>query len=150
MNRTSPLVDGADDSIAPLIDIDRVPRPFDGDEDMIAVSDVGAYEYPSAEVLNFVFVSQDDMTWDNEAGGVYNLYRGLLSKLQSQGVYTQTGVFPEQFCQVTVASLPFADAVNPGPGQVYIFLATRGLLTVEGTLGQDSLGRLRPNGNPCP
>jgi N-acetylneuraminic acid mutarotase len=82
----------------------------------------------------------------------FNIYRGEMTALRVNGVYTQdSSLVPDaaQFCYEGGGSLyePFIPAV----GEVVFYLAT-GLdgVGVEGTLGATSAGGMRPNHNPCP
>ena len=96
----SSLIDAGDPALSPTNDFDRIERPYDGDGDMIALPDIGAFEWPSGEVFEIVFTGPDTMTWQVEdAGDVYHVYRGVLVILMSTGNYTQppAQLFPEQF-----------------------------------------------------
>jgi hypothetical protein len=147
----SPLIDAADPPSSPIFDLDRLPRPIDGDGDMTAISDIGAFEYPSGEVFDLVFVGTHDLSWEVQDGGqVFNLYRGLLARLRQTGTYTQTGPVPEQFCALTSLDLPFNDTYEPARATAVFYLVTQEIAGVEGSLGNDFTGRLRPNDNPCP
>jgi len=153
LSAVSQLIDAGDPSIAPINDFDRIARPFDGDGDMTALPDIGAFEWPSGEVLNIVFDGQDVINWSvNDSGDIYNVYRASLTSLKNTGTYTQpTGMaIPEQSCNFAASSLPFGDAYAPPNGFVAYYLVTLRQIAVEGTLGSDSSGALRPNDNPCP
>jgi hypothetical protein len=154
LRRESPLIDAADPTLAPTNDLDRVARPFDGDFDMTALPDMGAYEWPSAEVLDLVFDGKDAVNWRVEdSEDVFHVYRGALETLEATGKYTQPvfPLLPEQFCDIPAASMPFGDAFSPPTaGQVVFYLVTLRGTAFEGTLGQDSSGALRPNDHPCP
>jgi hypothetical protein len=148
----SPLIDAADPDLAPATDIDRYPRPVDGDDDMVALPDIGAYEYPSGEVLNLRFVGKHALAWDTSPGDPgYNLYRGSIARLRNFGRYTQTSP-PEgaQFCDVEVGEVPFSDPFMPSAGVPVFYIVTLAGDQFEGTLGADSFGAIRPNDNPCP
>ena len=149
----SPLIDAADPSVAPGNDQDRVPRPFDGDGDLVAIADIGAYEYPSGEVFDLVFTSNDTLDWEVlPEDQAFNLYRGSLSAVKTQGVYTQNPIFPipEQFCEIPALSVPYSDVYTPTSGKTAIYLVTKVAPTFEGSLGYASDGDLRPNDYPCP
>jgi hypothetical protein len=154
LRRESPLIDAADPTKAPTNDLDRVARPYDGDFDLTALPDIGAFEWPSGEVLDLVLDAAGAVSWRVENGAdVYHVYRGGLSTLRATGQYTQPifPLLPERFCNFAASSLPFADGfAPPNPGQVAFYLVTRRAVAYEGTLGQDSSGVLRPNHNPCP
>jgi hypothetical protein len=152
LKASSPLIDAADAGPAPQNDVDRVERPFDGDGDLLALPDIGAFEYPSAEVFGLRFVSRDEITWDVRPGEEkFNLYRGTLRQLLLNGWYTQGPAVPQaaQFCGVTPGMLPFVDAALPST-RIYFYLVTLTTPSYEGSLGHDWLGALRPNDNPCP
>jgi hypothetical protein len=149
----SPLIDAANPSVAPLTDVDGFTRPFDGDADSIAIADLGAFEYPSGEVFNLVFLNHDDISWDVRPGEtLFNVYRGDLSKIPVEN-YTQNPVrpIPDQFCAVQSSAMPLADSYVPGPGKVvyYLVTLTNSRKTYEGTLGDASDGSLRMGSYPC-
>jgi len=150
----SPLIDAADPTVAPTNDFDRVERPYDGDGDLTALPDIGAFEWPSDEVFGLVFVAPDSVSWQvADPGDIYNLYRGGLAILKNTGNYTQPLVQPvsEQFCEVAAASLPLVDTFDPPVGgAVAYYLVTRRGFAVEGSLGNDWTGALRLNAVPCP
>jgi hypothetical protein len=149
----SPLIDAADPAVAPTNDFDRIDRPFDGDGDMLALPDIGAFEWPSGEVLNVVFEGKDAISWQvNEAVDIYNVYRADLAALKSSGQYTQRPLLPipARVCGFAAPSLPFGDGYTPDPGVVVHYLVTLRRPAVEGTLGNASSGVLRPNSYPCP
>ena len=71
----------------------------------------------------------------------YNVYRGTIP-----------GIAPSAYgaCLMTGRSSPaFNDPANPPAGQVYFYLVTGVHAGVEGILGTDSTGRIRPNTSPC-
>ena len=149
----SPLIDAANATVAPLSDVDGFTRPFDGDEDLVAIADLGAFEYPSGEVFNLVFQNDDNISWDVRAGEtLFNVYRGDLSNILTGG-YTQNPArqIPDQFCGVQSIAMPFADPYVPGPGKVvyYLVTLTNSRKTYEGTLGEASNGSLRLGSYPC-
>jgi len=147
----SPLVDAADTSVAPINDLDRVERPFDGDGDMIALADIGAYEFPSGEIFDLVFVSANQLSWDTASATKFNLYRGWMRNLRLQGLYTQdpTQPIPEHFCDLLLGQVPFSDPYVPAQGEVVFYLVTKVGAAYEGTLGVRSTGEIRLNHNPC-
>jgi len=150
----SPMIDVADPTVAPTNDFDRIARPYDGDGDMTALPDIGAFEWPSGEVFDLFFVGSDTITWQvDDAGDVYNVYRGGLSLLKNNGNYTQNPILPlaEQFCEFPASALPFVDTFTPAAaGAVAYYLVTQRGFAVEGSLGTDWLGTLRSNTTPCP
>ena len=148
----SPLIDAADPTVAPLQDLERFPRPFDGDDDAVAVSDIGAFEFPSGEVLNLFFSGTNELTWNSiPSDAAYNLYRGDFTRLRNLGLYTQnpTVAGAEQFCDIAPGALPFSDVYEPIPGDLVFYLVTLRGATFEGTLGVDSIGVTRSNTRPC-
>ena len=90
--------------------------------------------------------------WQQEVGfSGWNLYRGDLNVLISDGVYTQapgSNPLAARFCGLVGPS--FLGIGTPAPGAVAHFLATGMSGGVEGDLGTDSAGNPRPNDNPCP
>ena len=59
LRAASPLIDLADTALAPRNDLDRFSRPHDGDKDGTPLADLGAYEYPSGEVIGLRFVGPE-------------------------------------------------------------------------------------------
>jgi CSLREA domain-containing protein len=51
---SSPAIDAGDNSQCPLTDQRGFPRPFDGDQDELAVCDIGAYEYQGPPLQIFL------------------------------------------------------------------------------------------------
>ena len=149
----SPLIDAADAGAAPEDDLDRVPRPFDGDGDLTAQADVGAYEYPSAEVFELVFLHKNTVSWATREGeDFYSLYRGTLRKLRQSEDYTQdpTAPFVETTCRIPPESIPWTETFEPVQTWPLFYLVTVNSRIFEGSLGTDSNGALRTNDNPCP
>ena len=149
----SPLIDAGDPTLAPTNDFDRIERPYDGDGDMTALPDIGAFEWPSGEVLNLMSVGPDAFVWQVEdPDDVYNVYRASLGNLKNTGNYTQPPLLPvpEQFCEFPASALPFGDGYRPPNGVVAYYLVTHRGFAVEGSLGTDWNGVLRLNAFPCP
>jgi len=151
--KESPLIDASNASVAPLTDVDGFTRPYDGDEDSFAIADLGAFEYPSGEVYNLVFVNDDSLSWDvRPTETLFNLYRGDLSKISVEG-YTQNPIrpLPEPFCGVLSSAMPLTDLFVPGPGEVvyYLVTLTNSRKTYEGTMGDASDGAQRLGAYPC-
>lgn len=71
----------------------------------------------------------------------YNVYRGTIPGLSATayGSCFQQGLLSPEF----------SDPENPPDGQVFFYLVTGVHAGVEGILGTDSEGRIRPNGSPC-
>jgi len=71
----------------------------------------------------------------------YNVYRGAIPGLSSSSYGA---------CLQKANPAPgFSDAANPPPGQAFFYLVTGVHAGVEGILGTDSAGRIRPNNAPC-
>jgi hypothetical protein len=154
LDPASALVDVADEPSAPADDREAFPRPFDGDGDMAAVSDVGAFEYPSGEVDELVFVDKVSLSWNMPPMQGYNLYRGRFARLLALGEYTQDPLaepLAAQFCGLTPADVPFVDATEPTGVQILFYLATKtDGADWESELGPTPHGLPRRNLNACP
>ncbi len=90
--------------------------------------------------------------WQEEPGfESWNSYRGDLAVLRSSGVYTQvpgSNPLAAQACNHIVPWVEDLDVAVPGNAAFYL---TSGMVAnVEGDLGMDSDGLLRPNMNACP
>ena len=148
----SPLIDSAS-ADAPVDDHDAFARPYDGNGDAIARSDVGAYEFPAHEIENLRFASSFRLAWDTLVlQETYNLYRGSLDRLRLTGVYTQDPSLEPlaaRFCGVLPAEIPFEDLLVPPAGKAAFYLATRVLGSWEGGLGVDGDGLPRPAPSGC-
>jgi subtilisin family serine protease len=71
----------------------------------------------------------------------YNIYRGTIPGLSASAYGT---------CMLSGRPSPtFSDAADPPAGQVFFYLVTGVHAGVEGILGTDSTGRIRPNTSPC-
>lgn len=81
----------------------------------------------------------------------WNVYEGDLNMLKATGVYTQvpgSNPLAERHCGVTYT---FVDDLDHPPAGKTVFSLVTGMQNgVEGSLGRDSAGMERPNGNPCP
>lgn len=90
--------------------------------------------------------------WQEETGFTsWNVYDGDLDVLKETGVYTQppgSNPLADRRCGETVPWVEDFDM--PTVGKTVFSLVTGLASGVEGTLGQDSQGVARPNGNPCP
>jgi len=93
----------------------------------------------------------DQIDWQAEAGFTsWNLYRGDLQGLLTQGSYTQQpGSNPLANRQCGLTS-PSGSAGSPGPGEVAFYLVTGVVGGLESDLGVTSDGLPRPNDHPCP
>jgi hypothetical protein len=87
----------------------------------------------------------DDIVYDG-----YNFYRGDLQVLRGGGDYTQNPAALNADRQCGLASASASDAFTPAVGDVVFYLVTGVSGVVEGSLGDDSAGFLRPNSNSCP
>jgi hypothetical protein len=90
--------------------------------------------------------------WQAEAGfDSFNLYRGDLARLKSNGEHTQdptTVPLAARFCGLATPSVN--DGVVPPVGQAVFYLVSGVANGVEGSLGSDSAGQPRSNPHPCP
>jgi hypothetical protein len=155
LGTSSACIDASFEGAAPDDDLDGLPRPFDGNGDASAVSDLGAYEYPGGEVLGVTFLADgNSLSWQTLAfQSGYNVYRGSLARLKSTGAYTQDPIvepLAARFCNVLPGQVPFTDTYVPPPGPGVFYLATVVLGGAEGPLGPSSIGLPRPNDEPCP
>ena len=150
----SPCIDSADDTYAPADDVEGFPRPFDGDGDLSATSDRGAYEYPAGETLGLLVRANESISWLTvPQQDRFHLYRGSLDRLRATGEYTQdTGTEPAaaRFCDLLPAALPIPDSFTPAPGAVVFYLVSQAMGSWEGSLGEASSGLPRPNDHSCP
>jgi subtilisin family serine protease len=72
----------------------------------------------------------------------WNVYRGAIPGLSASSYGT---------CFLSGLPSPaFTDAAAPAPGAAFSYLVTGVRAGVEGILGVDSAGRVRPNASPCP
>jgi subtilisin family serine protease len=72
----------------------------------------------------------------------YNVYRGVIPGISSTNYGT---------CFTTgLLSPEFGDTALPATGRAFFYLTTGVRLGVEGILGTDSTGAIRPNTTPCP
>jgi len=78
---------------------------------------------------------------DNPFVDSYNVYRGTVPGLSASN-------YGACFQKANPAP-SFGDAANPLTGQAYFYLVTGVHAGVEGILGTDSAGRIRPNNMPC-
>ena len=128
-----------------ILDHDPDQRDFDhdGEGDLCDLND---------GLLLILFNDPNYIEWQEEAGYTsWNVYEGDLDVLRGTGVYTQgpgSNPLAERHCGETV---PWVDDFdNPPTGKTGFSLVTGVAGGVEGSLGQDSEGNERPNGEPCP
>jgi len=102
--------------------------------------------------LNLLFNGSSSLAWDAEGLTEWNLYRGNLDILKSQGIYSQLpGSDPLATQQCGLSMPTVSDTDEPASGQVAFYLVTGVAAGVETIgLGMDSNGVLRPHDNPCP
>jgi hypothetical protein len=151
----SPCIDAADATASPADDFSGFPRPFDGDVNVGAVSDIGAHEYPAGEASGLTFLADGlSLNWQTfPMQDGYNVYRGSLARLRSTGEYTQNpSVEPlaAHWCNVLPTQMPLADPFEPTPGVSVFYLVTVVIDNWEGPLGANAFGLHVPNDNPCP
>jgi hypothetical protein len=150
----STLIDTAAEDLAPAEDHDAFPRPFDGNDDAVAQSDFGAYEYPAREVDGLRFIGVTLLDWDvRSLQESYNVYRGSLDTLRATGEYTQDPLgapAAAQFCGVLPGEVPFEDTDVPAAGEVVFYIVTLELAGWEGPLGVAPDTFPRVNSRQCP
>lgn len=155
LQAASPCMDAAFPADAPVDDLDGFSRPFDGDGNQVAVSDIGAFEFPGGEVFGVTFGADgNSLSWPTLAAqDGYNLYRGSLARLRTTGQYTQDPLaepMAARFCNITAGQIPFTDNFVPAAGPGVFYLTTAVIDGWESSLGPDVFGLPRPNDNPCP
>jgi hypothetical protein len=80
----------------------------------------------------------------------FNTYRGSLAVLRATGMYTQDpGTVSGAAKACGVAGTQTMSGPDPAVGEGFFYLVTGTTGTVEGSLGNDSAGRPRPNAHPC-
>ncbi len=104
------------------------------------------------QMIYTYFSASSPYEWQLEAAfDAWNVYRGDLSVLRGGGAYTQatgSNALADRSCDLLV---PFwSDSGDPDPGDAAFYLVTGNSSGVEGTLGTNSAGGLRPSANPCP
>jgi hypothetical protein len=144
----SPLIDGGSPSRTRPFDLRGVSGTVDGNVDGIARIDIGARE--SEGVTGLRLLQEDLLTWDpavHDPPG-FNVYRGVLSVLESTGIYTQdpgTVLGARHFCDV---QQPLSDMDTPDFDVIYYYLVAS-LSLVEGSIGYDSALMERPKSMAC-
>ena len=150
----STLIDAAADDVAPVDDHGAFTRPFDGNGDIVAQSDFGAYEYPAREVGGLRFVGATLLDWGvRSLQESYNVYRGSVATLRATAEYTQDPLGSSaaaRFCSVLPGEMPLEDTAVPGEGEVVFYLVTLELAGWEGPLGEASDTFPRVNTRRCP
>jgi len=126
------------------ITVDGVPGQSDADGDGVGDWCDGRIELD--------FVDTEALHWDLEQGfDRWNLYRGDLSLLLADGLYTQEpGSNPVAARQCGLELPAFSDGDPPPSGTVAFYLVSGSAGLNEGGLGGDSSGTPRSNTNPCP
>ncbi|MFQ5877091.1 MAG: thrombospondin type 3 repeat-containing protein [Acidobacteriota bacterium] len=166
----SPAVDaGTNNDLMPL-DLEGNPRPADGDEDGVAVVDIGALELvppdldgdgvpdgadcapavgsawrlPDAvgSTLRVSAFAGENLGWTAAAqGNVYNVYRGS---------FDAAGFSYGHTCLESGSTDTFSvDPGQPPAGAVFYYLVSAANRCGEGSLGADAGGLQRPNPSPC-
>jgi hypothetical protein len=99
-----------------------------------------------------VWSSRTRLSWALESGfSTWCVYRGDLAELRRSGSYTQapgSNPLAGRFCSLTAAQLD--DTSSPVSRATSFYLVTGRSGSVDGGLGTDSSGRLRPITNSCP
>jgi len=94
LKRSSPAIDSGTNSYAPTSDFDDTIRPFDGDQDGVAIADMGAYEWHlrGARLLapGFDTNHQPALTWESVGGLRYRVqYSDGGAAGEFNGVFTE-------------------------------------------------------------
>ncbi len=160
-----PFVDIRDVSVVPRLapgvdsDGDGVPDVCD---DCVAVWNPGQsdadhdFEGDACDrddgLVEIGVASDRAFVWPDELGvDTYNVYRADLGVLQAAGTYTQApGSNPLAARICGLAATDFRDPLVPEEGAPAFYLVTGVTGGVEGSLGKDSAGNVRPNAHPCP
>jgi len=101
---------------------------------------------PAIPQFDIVISASGTISWAPSPGSgalppgpmTYNLYLTTPAALRASGVYTQAAV------ACGLAQPQYADGAPLQPGSAVLYLATGRANSVEGPLGEDSLGRPRP------
>ena len=100
------------------------------------------------------FASKQRLEWEREAGfDSWNIYRGDLDVLRTQGSYTQapgSNPIAGRTCGISDPTFWVDDLESPPSGTVAFYLITGQTGPLEGDLGLDSGEQPRVNGAPCP
>jgi hypothetical protein len=127
--------------------LDRNPTQTDMDDD----SEGDACDLDDG-VIYVWSGSANRVEWQEETGfNTWNLYKGDLEVLRTEGVYTQDpDSVPLARADCRLHDPWATDTEPPLPGQVATFLVTGNAGGLEADLGSDSSGAPRPNDHPCP
>ena len=142
----SPAIDSARVAGSPDDDFRGQRRPLDGDGDLQAAPDRGAYEYDRNDVLGLRFLTSETLTWGAASGASsYHIYNGRLTALMAGGL---------DVCRDSDdgnrADLLFTEMQSPDPGDGVAYAVTAVIDGVEQSPGFDSLGIERSLPQPCP
>ncbi len=149
--------DGIPDLVAggPFVDAPDPGQPgaFLVDAGSVIVAGL-AIPSEAAPTSGNVSFSGDDLEWDPTPGATrYNIYRGLISVLRSNGrvrTSQMTCVANDTAQDLDFDGLPdFTDPTYPPSGQAFYYLVTAENRFGEGSLGFDSGGLERVNDAPC-
>jgi Putative metal-binding motif/Thrombospondin type 3 repeat len=170
LQSTSPGIDaGANLLDLSAYDLAGQARVADGNSDGSAVVDMGAYELvppdsdcdgvantldcapsvssvwtppgPVGNTLRVATGSTSPLAWNKiQQANAFNVYRGTISRPFAYNQTCLESASPDQAAE---------DPSVPPPGGAYFYLVSGVNSCSEGSLGQDSSGRERPNPTPC-
>ena len=142
----SPAIDSARAEVAPVDDLRGQRRPLDGDGDLLAAPDRGAYEYDRNDVLGLRFLTIETLTWGAADGASsYHIYNGRIATLMEDSL---------DVCRDSndgnLSDLLFTETQMPEPGDGFAYAVTAIIDGAEQSPGFDSLGIERSLPQPCP